>query len=223
MLAGSVTLSANASDEVGGSGIVGVQFKLDGKDIAAEDTTPPYSLNWNSAFASNGAHVLSAVARDAAGNISTASVTITAQNVSSIANGTYKLTARHSGKALYAASTNGSQVEQKTATGSPNFKWNVQNLGGNQYSLTCAASGRNLNVAYASTANGANVIVWTPTPGSDNEKWTIQATGDGYYTLTAVHSGKLMEVTGASTANGADVIQWSATGAPNQQWSLQLQ
>jgi hypothetical protein len=45
-----------------------VQFKLDGANLGAEDTSAPYSVAWNTATAANGAHTLSAVARDAAGN-----------------------------------------------------------------------------------------------------------------------------------------------------------
>jgi hypothetical protein len=64
-----VTVSANASDNVG---VSGVQFKLDGANLGAEDTSSPYSVAWNTATATNGAHTLSAVARDAAGNTKTA-------------------------------------------------------------------------------------------------------------------------------------------------------
>jgi hypothetical protein len=69
-LSGSVTVSANASDNVG---VVGVQFKLDGANLGAEDTTAPYSVAWNTAQTSNGSHTLTAVARDAAGNSTTSS------------------------------------------------------------------------------------------------------------------------------------------------------
>jgi hypothetical protein len=67
-VAGTVTISANASDAVG---VVGVRFSVDGVDVGAEDTTAPYSISWNTATVSNGAHVLTAVARDAAGNTRT--------------------------------------------------------------------------------------------------------------------------------------------------------
>jgi chitodextrinase len=77
----SVTVSANASDNVG---VVGVQFKLDGANLSAEDTTSPYSITWNSTTATNGTHTLTAVARDAAGNTTTAtSVSVTVNNTSS--------------------------------------------------------------------------------------------------------------------------------------------
>jgi hypothetical protein len=73
-----VTVSANASDNVG---VVGVQFKLDGNNLGAEDTSAPYSVGWNSTAATNGTHTLTAVARDAANNTTTAtSVTVTVSN-----------------------------------------------------------------------------------------------------------------------------------------------
>ncbi|MGE5624314.1 MAG: Ig-like domain-containing protein [Bacillota bacterium] len=79
-VSGNVTVSANASDNVG---VVGVQFKLDGANLGPEDTSAPYSITWNSAGASNGSHSLTAVARDAAGNKTTAtSVTVTVSNSS---------------------------------------------------------------------------------------------------------------------------------------------
>lgn len=67
-LSGSITLTASASDNIG---VAGVQFKLDGTNIGTEDTTAPYSTAWNTATATNGSHVLTAVARDATGNTRT--------------------------------------------------------------------------------------------------------------------------------------------------------
>jgi Big-like domain-containing protein len=75
---GTMTLTANASDNVG---VVGVRFKLDGVNLGPEDMSLPYSAVWNTTTASNGAHTLTAVARDAAGNTRTsAAVTVTVSN-----------------------------------------------------------------------------------------------------------------------------------------------
>ena len=52
-VSGSVSVSANAADNIA---VVGVQFLLDGVNLGAEDTTAPYTLSWNTAAASNGAH-----------------------------------------------------------------------------------------------------------------------------------------------------------------------
>jgi len=64
-----VTVSANASDDIG---VVGVQFKLDGANLGAEDASAPYSVTWNTTLVADGSHTLTAVARDAAGNQGTA-------------------------------------------------------------------------------------------------------------------------------------------------------
>jgi hypothetical protein len=77
-VSGTVNVSADASDNVG---VVGVQFLLDGVSLGAEDTAAPYSVSWNSTGATNGAHTLTARARDAAGNQTTsAAVSVTVSN-----------------------------------------------------------------------------------------------------------------------------------------------
>ena len=78
-VSGTVTLSATASDNVG---VAGVQFVLDGATtIGPEDTSSPYSVSWATTGVSDGAHTLSAVARDAAGNLTqSASRTVQVSN-----------------------------------------------------------------------------------------------------------------------------------------------
>jgi concanavalin A-like lectin/glucanase superfamily protein/Big-like domain-containing protein len=73
-----VTISATASDD---QGVVGVRFRIDGADLGAEDTTTPYSRAWDTQTVANGNHVLTASARDIAGNQTTSSpVTVTVSN-----------------------------------------------------------------------------------------------------------------------------------------------
>ncbi len=74
---GTIAISATASDNVG---VVGVQFKLDGSNFGNEDKSAPYSVNWDTTASSNSTHTLSAVARDAAGNISTVSINAAVNN-----------------------------------------------------------------------------------------------------------------------------------------------
>ncbi|HEU5394599.1 MAG TPA: CFI-box-CTERM domain-containing protein, partial [Candidatus Methylomirabilis sp.] len=69
-VSGTIPVSATAADNIG---VVGVQFRLDGATLGAEDTSSPYSVSWTTTAASNGAHILTAVARDAAGNTTTSS------------------------------------------------------------------------------------------------------------------------------------------------------
>jgi hypothetical protein len=49
---------------------------LDGANVGSEDVTPPYSVVWNTAASSNGAHSLTAVARDASNNQASAAVVV---------------------------------------------------------------------------------------------------------------------------------------------------
>src|SRR5439155_410767 len=77
-VSGTITVSANASDNVG---VAGLQFQLDGVNLGSEDTATPYTVSWNTTTASNASHTLTAIARDAAGNRTTSSaVTVTVSN-----------------------------------------------------------------------------------------------------------------------------------------------
>ena len=77
-----VVVSGSATDNVG---VAGVQFKLDGANLGAEVTTPPYAVTWNTTTTADGGHVLTAVARDAAGNRATSpGVTVTVANAGGI-------------------------------------------------------------------------------------------------------------------------------------------
>lgn len=76
----STAVTASASDNVG---VLGVQFRLDGVNLGAEDTNAPFAIVWDSTTAINGTHTLTAVARDASGNTATsAGVQVTVANIS---------------------------------------------------------------------------------------------------------------------------------------------
>jgi hypothetical protein len=68
-VSGIVTVAASASDAVG---VAGVQFKIDGANLGAEDVSSPYDIQLNTALVANGAHTVTAVARDLGGNSTTA-------------------------------------------------------------------------------------------------------------------------------------------------------
>jgi hypothetical protein len=76
-VSGTVTLSANASDNVG---VTRVEFLVDGA-LHATDTSSPYSASWNTTTATNGSHALTARAFDAANNQTTSTaVNVTVNN-----------------------------------------------------------------------------------------------------------------------------------------------
>jgi hypothetical protein len=77
-VAGSVAISAQALDNVG---VTGVTIYLDGVAASTELTSSPYNAVWTSAASAAGTHVLTASARDAAGNVAfSAPVSVTVAN-----------------------------------------------------------------------------------------------------------------------------------------------
>jgi hypothetical protein len=63
---GTVPVSASINS-VGSAAVAGVQFRVDGVNLGAEDTSAPYTVSWDTTTADNGSHTLTAVARDMAG------------------------------------------------------------------------------------------------------------------------------------------------------------
>lgn len=90
---------------------------------------------------------------------------------------------------------------------------------GSVYKLTAQHSGKNLDVAGGSTADGANVQQWTDN-GNLQQQWKVISTGDGYYKLIVQSSGKALEVAGGSTAEGGNVQQGPDDGSPKQRWQI---
>jgi len=143
-----------------------------------------------------------------------------------VADGTYRIIARHSGKALDVygeATTDGSNVDQWAYDGGNNQRWALTNLGGNVYNIIGVQSSKALEVATTSTADDTNVDIRTYT-GAANQRWTISALSGGYFRLTPVSSsGSALDVGGISLADGANVHIWTWLGGANnnQQWTFQ--
>jgi hypothetical protein len=80
-LAWTVTVIADASDNVG---VAGVEFLVDGAPVGAQATAEPngrYWIAWDTTTVPNGSHALAARARDAAGNTTTSTgVPVTVAN-----------------------------------------------------------------------------------------------------------------------------------------------
>ncbi len=79
-----VTVTAAPADDVG---VAGVQFLVDNVVTGVEDAQVPYQLQWDTRGYANGAHSLTARARDASGNVGVSSaVTVNVANTSSFQN-----------------------------------------------------------------------------------------------------------------------------------------
>ncbi len=138
-----------------------------------------------------------------------------------LANGTYKLINRNSGKALDATgqgTANGTQIEQWTYNGGSNQKWTITSLGSSLYQIIGVQSGSSIDISNWGTANGTKVQLWTY-DGGTNQKFYFNATSGGYYEIVPSYiTGSCLDVNGASTADGAIVQLWQWNGGNNQQW-----
>jgi|GEM_PF-4072123 len=139
-----------------------------------------------------------------------------------VANGTYRIINRNSGKALDVAgvsTADGAQIQQWTYGGGNNQKWVFERLSDGNYRISALHSGKYMDIAGASTADGAANIQW-PWNGGNNQKWRLEDAGGGYFRIVNVNSGKVLDIEGASHANGARDIQWYFNGGWNQNWQI---
>jgi chitinase len=88
-----------------------------------------------------------------------------------------------------------------------------------RYSLVSAYSGKCVDVAAASLADGANIQQYQCN-GTGAQKFDVLALGDGSYRLLNVTSGKAVDVAGASLADGANVQQWTSNGSGAQRFVI---
>jgi predicted 3-demethylubiquinone-9 3-methyltransferase (glyoxalase superfamily) len=126
-VSGTVAVAANATDNVG---VLNVQFKLDGVNLGTADTTSPYSISWNTATTANGSHTLTAVARDAAGNVTTsAGVTITVSNAIDSTAPSVTMTAPAQGATVSGSITVSASASDNVGVANVQFKLDGANLG----------------------------------------------------------------------------------------------
>ncbi|GAA4837394.1 ThuA domain-containing protein [Kitasatospora terrestris] len=93
--------------------------------------------------------------------------------------GTYTLTAAHSGKCLDipagGTATNGTKLDQTTCTGGANQKWDLRPAGPldqDTYLLTSAASGKCLDVPGATLTSGTQLQQWSCS-GNPAQQWKL--------------------------------------------------
>ncbi len=141
---------------------------------------------------------------------------------SGLANGTYKIVNRNSGKALSvsgSSTADGAQIVQWDYNANADQKWTFTGLGGGVYQIVNVNSGKLMDIYGASSADGAANIQW-PSNGGTNQKWILEDAGGGYFRIKNQNSGKVLDIESAATWNGARDIQWSVNGGWNQHWSI---
>ena len=227
-VSGSVTVSAGASDN---TGVAGVQFKVDGTNVGAEDTTAPYSISWNTTTAGNGSHGLTAVARDAAGNTTTSTiVTVTVNNADTTAptvsitapanNATVLNTVTVSanasdnvGVAGVQFKVDGTNVGAEDTTAPSSISWNTTTVGNGTHALTAVARDAAGNTQTSTTVT---VTVNNPDSTPPTVSLTAPAGGasvSGTVQLTATASDNV-GVVGVQFKQGTTNIGAEDTSAP---------
>jgi thermitase len=186
-VSGTVTVSANASDNVG---VARVELRVNGTSVAT-DSASPYQFAWDSTKVANGAVTLTAAAYDAAGNSSVSSpvslnvsnttndttpptVSITSPSSGTTVSGTVTVSANASdnvGVTRVDFRVNGATVA--TSNVSPyKFTWDSTTVANGTVTLTTAAYDAAGNSAVSSPVS-VNVSNSPSTPTSDTTPPTV--------------------------------------------------
>ncbi len=200
-VSGTASVSANASDNVG---VTSVQFKIDNNPLGSPLTAAPYTANWDTTTLANGSHTVSAVASDAAGNLATASVSVTVSNVAAdTAPPTVSLTAPANASTVSGTVGLSANASDNVSVTSVQFKidnnplgspltvapytanWDTTTLANGSHTVSAVASDAAGNLATAS----ATVTVSNPVSGGG-------AGPVGYWTFDTLTSNQVLDSSG---------------------------
>jgi hypothetical protein len=223
-LSGTATVTATASDN---TGVAGVQFKFDGTSLGAEIAAAPYTFTWDTTAVTNGSHTLSAVARDAAGNKATATVTIAVQNtttpatasgnvqfveLNTAAAGTWKGVFGGDGHMLAGQSASLPSYAKVTVSGANTYVWadTTPDLRGLQKVTTAD------RLAAAFYAGSAFTIDVNLTDGATHKVAIYCADWDSTVRVQTVDvldtAGNVLATRSLSSFNGGRYLVWNITG-----------
>ena len=135
---------------------------------------------------------------------------------------------KNSGKCVDVAGgflVDGANVQQYTCNGNlqQRFRFAARWLGATvpagRYTLQALHSGKCMDVAASSTANGGNVQQFA-CDGGLAQSFDLRRNAAGFYQLASALSGKVVEVDNSSVSDGGNVQIWDNLGGDNQQFSL---
>ena len=115
---------------------------------------------------------------------------------------------------LDGGTVNGTPIIQWTDNGGTNQQWRLARNSADYYSITGVASGKALDIPFATTTPDTQFHLWTPT-GQANQQWQIAPSDNGNYTIESRSNGYNVAISASSTADGAVIIQWPTTGGTN--------
>jgi len=211
-VSGAVTVTASASDNVS---VAGVQFKLDGANLGVEATGAPYSISWNTTSSADGAHTLTAVARDAAGNQSaSAPITVTVNNgtPSDTTSPAVTITSPASGTTISGPARVSANASDNVGVTGVQFKLDGANLGaeitGTPYEFSWDT---------ASTANGSHTLTAVARDAAGNQATSdpVMVTVNNASPANTVWMDDAIPAGAWTGADGGDAWNWiSSNPAP---------
>ena len=150
-----------------------------------------------------------------------------------IADGFYRFVSRMNGKVLQPLNSESegmTPVVMATKNGEKSQIWNVRHLGGGQYEVINAQSGKALAIEGNALTMGASVVVsdktaeglkfaFHPTELVDAQKKLL--TKHEFHYIRAGNSRNVLDVKDRSQEENAPVVQWRYLLNSNQQWGLE--
>ncbi len=214
-VSGTINVIANASDN---TGVAGVQFQLNGVNLGTEDVAAPYSVSWNTLTVGNGNYTLTAIARDAAGNISTSTGMLVAVNndiqaptviitapVAGNVSGTINITANASdntGVTGVQFQLNGVNLGAEDVTVPYSVSWNTLTTANGNYNLAAIARDSSGNTS----TSAAVVVIVANAPDTQAPSVSIIAPAAGNV------SGTMNVTANASDNTGVSGVQFKLNG-----------
>src|SRR5438552_2514597 len=237
-VSGTVSVTASVSG-IGALTVRGVQFRLDGSNLGAEDTTAPYSVPWDTTTAGNGSHTLTAVARDSLGVLWTSdpvtvtvfndttppAVSITSPASGTIVAGTISVTANASdnvGVVGVQFLLDGANVGAEVTAAPYSAPWDTTTASRGSHTLTAvardAAGNRTTSAPVSVTVvNASPIVLENQQPGSGN--WQMLLSGFQPADDTAK---QIKGYASATSVNKGESITFHVTVTPAQSYTMDV-
>jgi len=242
-VSGTVNLVSAATSP--GSTVAGVQFKVDGVNVGAEDTTSAYSVAWNTTTATPGTHTITAVVRSANGLSTTSTpvqvtvnnsptVTITAPAAGATVSGTQNITATATSPGSSVAGVqfkvDGVNVGAEDTTAAYSTTWNTTSYSNAAHTVTAVVRSANgltttsapVQVTVNNTPTAPTVTVTAPAAGATvSNSVNIAATATSPGSTVAGVQFKVDGVNvGAEDTSAAYSVSWDTKTVANGSHSV---
>jgi hypothetical protein len=207
-LSGTVQVTANASDA---AGVASVQFKLDGQDLMDPDTTAPYAISWDTTTTGDGRHTLTAVAKDATGNTTTATTrNVEVHNTGAVA--AYGFDEASGGTVTDTVSTNTGTISGATRVVDGRFGKALSFDGTNDQVTVAPTNALNLS-------SGMTLEAWVKPTALGNWRSVIYKENTGSLAYALFASTSTAEVPTGTVFTNAEYSAPAAGGLPLATWT----